>query len=392
MSDKCVLFKSRKNNHGCRHRCSRGSEFPRHSMNYYPGTHLGMKLRYSKPSIGRCYRTNFKYGGYVRTNRMIGFINKFVGKPYNDLVTAFYILIKDLRNKDVGLSNLEKYFTDNKYSSWRGSYYIDNDGLVQVAKQIVRRKQSTPASKQQIAHNKKVKIPDFGKVSSPRPINKSVSYRYELPESDSLSYDRPQYKAPRFLGNYWCDIDGKMLFLPVYHVPGSLMYAKYCAKTFGHSKPSNPNYYYDYPRTWDFKGYCDKFSDGFRPGEDSFYWAQYMENEWVVPIIPFRKWNSFGVRSAMYREMHQSKAVLLPNTEELLKAQKLVQKCKDNLVSSQTSESWWYGKTEECKMELDRALKKLKRVPKMAHFEVGYGQLYPMVKKKDYEEALLKMN
>lgn len=57
MSDKGLLFKKRKNNHGSHHKCSKGS-------------------------------------GYLRTNRITGFINKFIGKPYNDLVKAFYALIK----------------------------------------------------------------------------------------------------------------------------------------------------------------------------------------------------------------------------------------------------------------------------------------------------------
>lgn len=48
MSDKGLLFKKRKNNHGSHNRCSQGSGFPRRDMNKFPGTHLGMKLRYQK--------------------------------------------------------------------------------------------------------------------------------------------------------------------------------------------------------------------------------------------------------------------------------------------------------------------------------------------------------
>lgn len=48
MSDKGLLFKKRKNNHGSHNRCSQGSGFPRRDMDKFPGTHLGMKLRYQK--------------------------------------------------------------------------------------------------------------------------------------------------------------------------------------------------------------------------------------------------------------------------------------------------------------------------------------------------------
>lgn len=53
MSDKGLLFKKRKNNHGSHNRCSQGSGFPRRDMDKFPGTHLGMKLRYQKASVGR---------------------------------------------------------------------------------------------------------------------------------------------------------------------------------------------------------------------------------------------------------------------------------------------------------------------------------------------------
>lgn len=48
MSDKGLLFKKRKNNHGSHNRCSQGSGFPRRDMDKFPGTHLGMKLGYQK--------------------------------------------------------------------------------------------------------------------------------------------------------------------------------------------------------------------------------------------------------------------------------------------------------------------------------------------------------
>lgn len=208
MSDKGLLFKKRKNNHGSHHKCSSGSGFPRHAMNHYPGTHLGMRLRYSKPSVGRLYCEWGPNRGYLRTNRITGFINKFIGKPYNDLVKAFYILIKDLRDshKEVGLSDLEWHFEQFRHRRWRGDYYVDDDGLVQVVHPETARRQTSHINKQQVAYNKKVKIPDFGRVSLPRTPGRETNNRYCLPEYGSVSYEKPQYDAPRFLGNYWCDI------------------------------------------------------------------------------------------------------------------------------------------------------------------------------------------
>lgn len=217
MSDKGLLFKKRKNNHGSHNRCSQGSGFPRRDMDKFPGTHLGMKLRYQKASVGRLIEGWNINRGYLRTNRITGFIDKFIGKPYNDLVKAFYVLIKDLRNshKEVGLADLEWHFEQFRYRRWRGDYYVDDDGLVQVVKPELDRKQTSHINKQQVAYNKKVKIPDFGRVSVPRKVDSSKTRcwdKYGFPDREFIHYEKCQYHAPRFLGNYWCDMDGKMLF------------------------------------------------------------------------------------------------------------------------------------------------------------------------------------
>ena len=391
MSDKGLLFKKRKNNHGSHHKCSKGSGFPRHSMNHYPGTHLGMKLRYSKPSVGRLYCEWGPNRGYLRTNRITGFINKFIGKPYNDLVKAFYALIKDLRDshKEVGLSELEWHFEQFRYRRWRGDYYVDDDGLVQIVHPESVRKQTSHINKQQVAYNKKVKIPDFGRVSLPRTPSRETNNRYCLPEYGSVSYEKPQYDAPRFLGNYWCDIDGKILFLPVYHVPDTYTFAKYWTDTHGVRKPKKGEYCYNsYPRKWDNSDYCDSFSDMFRPGTDECKRAQCIENSWIIPVIPFRKREFYGLRYAMYVRMKHSKKVLLPNTEELEKCKANIRNRQEALANTENPNSWWYGKTELAQSQLDEAKQTLEKTPNMAYFEVGYGQLYPMVKRYDYERAL----
>lgn len=380
MSDKGLLFKKRKNNHGSHNRCSQGSGFPRRDMDKFPGTHLGMKLRYQKPSVGRLYKGWNYNGGYLRTNRITGFINKFIGKPYNDLVKAFYVLIKDLRNshKEVGLADLERHFEQFRYRRWGGDYYVDDDGLVQVVKPEQIRKQTSHINKQQVAYNKKVKIPDFGRVSIPRKVDSSKTgywNRYGFLDHEFIHYEKRQYRAPRFLGNYWCDMDGKILFLPVYHVPGTYEYAEY--------------YYNTYPKNkWDNSGYCDRFADKYRPGTDEYKWAQGVENGWIIPIIPFSKKEFYGLRCAMYLKMQHSKRVLLPNTEELERCRASIRAKQEALTNSENLTSWWYGKAELIKVQLEEAKRRLERTPSMAYFEVGYGQLFPMVKRYDYERAL----
>lgn len=245
----------------------------------------------------------------------------------------------------MGLADLEWHFEQFRYRRWRGDYYVDDDGLVQVVKPELDRKQTSHINKQQVAYNKKVKIPDFGRVSVPRKVDSSKTRcwnKYGFPDREFIHYEKCQYHAPRFLGNYWCDMDGKMLFLPVYHVPGT----------------------------------------------DEYKWAQGIENGWVIPIIPFSKKEFYGLRYAMYMRMQHSKRVLLPNTEELERCKANIRTQQEALANTENPDSYWYGKTELVQGRLEEAKQRLERTPNMAYFEVGYGQLFPMVKRYDYEKAL----
>ena len=55
---------------------------------------------------------------------------------------------------------------------------------------------------------------------------------------------------------------------------------------------------------------------------------------------------------------------------------------------TENPDSYWYGKTELVQGRLEEAKQRLERTSNMAYFEVGYGQLFPMVKRYDYEKAL----
>lgn len=395
MSDKGLLYKKRKNNHGSYHKNSRGSEFPRHDMNHYPGTHLGMRLRYQKPSVGRLYKGWNNNYGYIRTNRLTGFINKYIGKPYTDLVKAFYVLTKRLRetHKEVGLKDLEWHFGNlgyKRYKRWRGDYYVDDEGLVQVVRPEPSKAQMSLITNAQVKHNNKVKIPDFGRVTLPREVESVKGFcDYGYKYSRRLSYEKAQYKAPRFIGEYWCDIDGVILLLPVYHVPDSSEYAEYWSNTRGKSKPIPTKYYYgSYPKKWHSDEFCDKYADMYQVGTQEYKWALGMERGWVVPLIPFKKRDYYGLERLMYTRMWHDKKILLPNTDKLESARRQIDMLRERLALSSDPENYWHNKVDRIKVELELARIQLEKTPKMAYFNVGYGQLLPMVKRTDYEIAL----
>lgn len=86
--------------------------------------------------------------------------------------------------------------------------------------------------------------------------------------------------------------------------------------------------------------------------------------------------------------MQHSKRVLLPNTEELERCKANIRTQQEALANTENPDSYWYGKTELVQGRLEEAKQRLERTPNMAYFEVGYGQLFPMVKRYDYEKAL----
>lgn len=51
----------------------------------------------------------------------------------------------------MGLADLEWHFEQFRYRRWRGDYYVDDDGLVQVVKPELDRKQTSHINKQQEA-------------------------------------------------------------------------------------------------------------------------------------------------------------------------------------------------------------------------------------------------
>ena len=67
----------------------------------------------------------------------------------------------------------------------------------------------------------------------------------------------------------------------------------------------------------------------------------------------------------MYMRMQHSKRVLLPNTEELERCKADIRTQQEVLANTENPDSYWYGKTE-----------------------LVQGQLFPMVKRYDYEKAL----
>lgn len=324
MSEKGLVFRTRKNNHGSKHNHCRASGYPRHNMNYFPGTRLGMNKRYRKKS-GELYK-EWPYNAWLNYDAIEGLIEKYIG--------------------------------------W-GSYKIDKDGLVQRdrAKSTFKYLFSTS----QIRYNNRVQIPDYGIVC--RPFIPNPPDRYPITELTYYELIRKQDGQPKFIGKFWCVIDNKVLLLPVYNVYYAASYANYL-----HTKRF---------RSWytPFKfGKAEKsetFSDQYRVGSAEYYSAVNIESTWIMPIIPFDR---YGGVSTMFKKLRHDRYMSLPN-HRITEIKNAIADCLSNAKQSQ-NEEWFLNRVERLRDELNRT-------SPTAIYNVGFGQLIPLVRRRDYELALL---
>lgn len=365
MSEKGLVFRTRKNNHGSKHNHCRASGYPRHNMNYFPGTRLGMNKRYRKKS-GELYK-EWPYNAWLNYNAIEGLIEKYIGKPFTELEKAFYKAVAPLRRKGKEIDRedlLDMFKGYGKRIGW-GSYKIDKDGLVQRdrAKSTFKYLFSTS----QIRYNNRVQIPDYGIVC--RPFIPNPPDRYPITELTYYKLIRKQDGQPKFIGKFWCAIDGKVLLLPVYNVYYAASYANYL-----HTKRF---------RSWytPFKfGKAEKsetFSDQYRIGSAEYYSAVNIESTWIMPIIPFDR---YGGVSTMFKKLRHDRYMSLPNYR-ITEIKNAIADCLSNAKQSQ-NEEWFLNRVERLRDELNRT-------SPTAIYNVGFGQLIPLVRRRDYELALL---
>lgn len=352
---------------GRRGRHHKGKEFPRHATNLYEGTHLGMRKRiWSKSNPGCVYG---RRGCALRKEYIIGLLNKFVGKPFEDFKIVFDAKRRELikGKHDVTWWKLEDFLHDEpKDCYWNQEFYLDDNGLIQRCKLRKRYSYHNPLSRHQIRFNERVKIPNLGvcRNDSKYQVKKSYWGRYE---SDSyLYYGHFHTKmGPILLGKFYVSIDKKVFKLPVYTCLSKHLvdYAEY-----------NPSHY-DYNLHKYVNIPYEQYKSPFEERDVKLYKKRLQVTKDWIPVCVYPSNKLMGQDCWVYLHNHRIDELKasIANYERLIQ--------KEQFGSN----------VEVYTKEILKAQEELEKIPEKQYYNMGYGKFYLFVKRSDFEREVENM-
>lgn len=213
--------------------CNHGSGFPRHVMDSFPGTYCSMRrTRFSKSSSGGWHYSPKNYGAVSR-RYIIGLLHKFVGKPYALCQYAFDQQVKKICGKTwkLDFGHLDDYIKQQRPRySYIDLFFVDEEGILRSFPPKRRKPWKGKFTQRQISWNRKVRIPHFGQC---RDFDRFSVYKAYETDRSRLSDDcfeyTPKAIQPILLGEFYVDMSGTILKLPVWTCKSLLMrvYHKY---------------------------------------------------------------------------------------------------------------------------------------------------------------------
>ena len=348
---------------GRRGRHHKGKEFPRHATNLYEGTHLSMRKRmWSKSNPGCVYS---KKGCALRKEYIIGLLNKFIGKHFEEFKIVFDAKRKELikSKHNVTWWKLEDFLHDKpKDCYYNQEFYIDNNNLIQRCK--LRKRRFYQLNKYQIRFNKKVKVPNLGICRNNPKYQVKKSY-WGWYEPDNYPGNFHTKTEPILLGKFYVSINKKVFKLPVYTCLSKYLveYAKYESSHYDYDlhKYINIPYeqYISLSAEKDIKLYKKRLQ---------------VIKDWIpVYVYPYNKL------------IGQDYWVLLNNHRidelktSIVNYKRLIQK---EQISSNI---------EVYEKEISKAYEELDNIPEKQYYNMGYGKFYLFVKRSDFEREVANM-
>jgi hypothetical protein len=367
MSEKKWSVKWRDHSFRGKHGKKGGSQFPRHAMNLYEGTHLGMKKKIWSRS-GRC-NSGWKYSGaWLRPKYIVGLLNKYVGKPYEDFKQIYDNKIKQFKKYDLSWSDLKDYIHDEpKDCYWKQEFYIDEDGKIQRCKLRARYNIWGPRlTKKQKRFNERVQIPNFGicRDDAHYPVTKSYWGNYEDESSVYLMHAHKKMGA-LLLGTFYVIVNRRVLRLPVYTCNSKYHREYYCHRESEYDRSLGKYVTIPYEN---YLSYSER--------NDASILRKHKEivNDWIP------------VHSDLGPKMRGQDAWIVmdnPKVNDVLKYIKDYEKLIEDNPDSENVKNW--------KAALERNKEELEKLPSKEHYNMGYGKFYLFVKRYDYEREIERM-
>ena len=346
--------------HSFRGKCGKkgGSQYPRHAMNLFEGTHLSMKKKIVN-RIGDLSSGSNHQGAILHSKYIIGLLNKFVGKSYKDFRRVYDNKIKNIKKYNVYWFKLEDYLNkEPKTCYFKQEFYIDENGLIQRCKLISRYNIGGPRlTKSQIRYNERVEIPNLGVCRTDSRCRVIKDWCEQYNDDEFPIYHNKRY--PILLGTFWVVINKKVLRLPVYTYNSD-----YSIEYFNYRES-----FYDYKTrkyvTIPFEEYISKYDKIIQKN------IKQIVKDWI-PVY-------YKISSKCYGQDYW---ITVENPDIAEYNQEIVKYTK---IIENNPES-----KDEMEAKISEIRERINNLPPMATINMGYGKFYLFVKREDYELALNK--
>ena len=351
VKNECHSFRGKRGKKGA-------SQYPRHTMNLFEGTHLSMKKKIVNKSGDVFIGSNYQ-GAILHSKYIIGLLNKFVGKSYKDFKRVYDNKIKNIKKYDIRWSRLEDYLhKEPKTCYFKQEFYIDENGLIQRCKLLSRYNIEGPRlTKSQIKYNERVKIPDLG-VCRTDPNDRVTKNWFGQYDNDRFPLHHNK-RYPILLGTFWVVINKKVMRLPVY------TYNSYSSIEYFNYRES----FYDY-KTWkyatiSFEEYISKYDKIIQKN--------------IKHIVK----DGIPVHSKISSKCYGQDCWITVENPDIAEYYQEIGICMKIIKNNPESK-------DEMEAKISEIRERINVLPPMATINMGYGKFYLFVKRYDYELALNK--
>lgn len=325
-----------------------GEKFPRHAIKDFDGTHMSINMyRFSKSKYSWDYR-NYPA---ITSKYIIGLLNKYVGKSYDDFKLAFDQRTKNLYKKyPIEWCKISDYLFDKPTELYRRSFYLDKNNIIRRCKKLKYRTHNFPTlSKTQKHFNERVKLPEWEQVrtDSRFDVNNDPSY--------INSYMPNEFREPLLLGTFYVVVNEKICKLPVYTCNKEIfkVYSNYRNNKWDWREKRNVPFWES--NNWD----CKLISSNKR---------RKVAEQWIpIDVYTLPKLKHDFWCEAKHKDRY--------DLEERIKN-----------LNNKINNTLDFNIRLELIEERNKLTTQLNGLPETACYNLGYGRYYPFVKVSDYEK------